>query len=407
MLGAAVFLTLWMLTEISRITVGGVLVLVLFSVAIAVSGFVPIASLALIVAIPALQLLGILYPPSPTDWPIYQAIGFVALVIGFRGEGLVRKLVLPVGVASALLIASRMMVPSWQEGYWTDWIGRQYIFSDYPHRENFLTLLLMALGFYIGMWALGLAGRSLLRERAIGGVLVEAEDRLKNTDFELRLSQDRARISRDVHDALAHSLAVIVSQAEGAIALGEKKPRVRVDALRNIATVGRTALVDVRSLVERITSSEEDESIATPRPTIADLGSVVAHLEDLGMDVSLREIGERGLLAPSHELAVFRIVQESLTNALKHAGRTSVARVTLDWQGPGLAVLVTSSSPSGETLPTSTARGVGIEGMKERARLTGGWLTAGASGDGIFIVTAFIPALQVVAPAPAEELADA
>lgn len=395
--GGVVYLVLWIVAEAGRWNIGDkTIVFTLFAIAIALSGFLPIASLSLIVAIPLLQFLGLLYPPAANTWPMYEAAGFVALVVAFRGEGVVRKLVLPVGVITSVLFATRMMVPSPQEGYWTSWIGGNsaYFISNYPHRENLVTLMVGFFVFYLGMWALGIAGRSLLRERAIGRVLNTAETRLVETDFELRLADDRARISRDVHDALAHSLAVIVSQAEGALALQAKKPKVAGDALRNIATVGRTALVDVRNLVERITLTGEDD--LTSRPTLADLESLVTPLSEVGMDVSLRAIGEPGILSPSHELAVFRIVQESLTNALKHAGRESVARVTLDWQGTGLAVLVTSSSPSGE-VPSQGTRGVGIEGMKERARLAGGWLTAASSGDGVFIVTAFIPAQSAAA----------
>lgn len=390
--GAVIYLVLWIVGEAGRWALAEkTVVFVVFAIAIALSGFVPLASLSLIVAVPVLQFVGLMYPPTANSWPTYQAAGFVALVVAFSGEGIVRKLVLPVGVVTSVLFATRMMVPSSQEGYWTSWIGGNsaYFISNYPHRENLITLMVGFFIFYLGMWALGIAGRSLLRERAIGRVLSTAETRLVETDFELRLAEDRARISRDVHDALAHSLAVIVSQAEGALALQAKKPKVAGDALRNIASVGRTALIDVRNLVERITLTGDDDLAS--RPTIADLESLVTPLSEIGMDVSLRAIGEPGILSPSHELAVFRIVQESLTNALKHAGRESVARVTLDWQGTGLAVLVTSSSPSGEPQPQGT-RGVGIEGMKERARLAGGWLTAASSGDGVFIVTAFIPA---------------
>ncbi|CAN5323281.1 hypothetical protein BH10ACT7_BH10ACT7_29240 [soil metagenome] len=403
--GGIIYLVLWIVAEAGRWAIADkTIVFTLFAIAIALSGFVPLASLSLVVAIPLLQFLGLLYPPSSTTWPMYAAAGFIAVVVAFSAEGIARRLVLPVGVITSVLFASRMMMPSSQEGYWTSWIGGNsaYFISNYPHRENLITLMLAFFIFFVGMWALGIAGRSLLRERAIGRVLSTAETRLVETDFELRLADDRARISRDVHDALAHSLAVIVSQAEGAIALQAKKPKVAADALRNIASVGRTALVDVRNLVERITLTGDDDLAS--RPTIADLESLVTPLSEIGMDVSLRVIGTPGILSPSHELAVFRIVQESLTNALKHAGRESVARVTLDWQGTGLAVLVTSSSPSQHVAQQET-RGVGIEGMKERARLAGGWLTAASSGDGVFIVTAFIPALP--AAALEDELVDA
>lgn len=388
--GSAVFLTLWLVGEASRIDAGGIFVLVLFSIAIALSGFLPLVSLTVITAIPVLQLLGALSPPSANNWPIYQAIGWVALVVAFGAEGLARKLVLPLGVVTAVLIAVRMMIPS-EEGYWTDWVGGYYgtFITAYPNRESLITLLLLGIGFYIGMWALGIAGRALLRERAIGR-------ELSKTDFELRLAEDRARISRDVHDALAHSLAVIVSQAEGALALQAKRPQVAADALSNIASVGRVALTDVRSLVESI----HEEDLTAIAPTIDDLGGVIARMRKVGMDATMQVLGAPRPLQPSRDLAVFRIVQESLTNALKHGGSTSTARVTLDWQGPGLAILVVSR-PSGEAALDGVSPGVGIAGMKERARLAGGWLTAEREGED-FLVTAFIPVQEFV---PTAELA--
>ena len=402
--GAVIFLVLWIVAEAGRYGLGGkTLVFALFAVAIALSGFWPLVSLGLVTAIPVLQLLGILYPPAAQTWPMYEAAGFIAFVIAFQGPRLARILVLPVGVVTALLFASRMMIPSIEEGYWTSWVGGAGLyFQTYPHREHFITLVFIALWFYVALWAVGLAARSILRERAIGQDLTTAEVRLVETDFELRLAEDRARISRDVHDALAHSLAVIVSQAEGAMAMQERRPEVAGDALGNIASVGRSALTDVRSLVERI----HDQDLTAVAPNIDDLPQVIQRMRQVGMDATLQVLGTPIALSAARELAVFRIVQESLTNALKHAGSTASARVTLDWQGPGLAVLVVSR-PSGEPPAPTASRGVGIAGMTERARLAGGWLTAEADGKD-FLVTAFIPvAERLPAELETEDLIDA
>lgn len=397
--GAVAYLVLWIIAETGRANLDGkTVVFALFAVAIGLSGFLPLVSLGLITAIPILQLVGILYPAAAQTWPMYEAAGFVALVVAFTGEGLARKVVLPVGVVTAVLFASRMMIPSIQEGYWTSWVGGVNYSGAYPHREHFITLTVVALVFYIALWSVGIAGRSLLRERRIGQELSTAEVRLVETDLELRLAEDRARISRDVHDALAHSLAVIVSQAEGALALQSKKPRVAGDALSTIAEVGRGALTDVRTLVERI----HDDDLTAVTPGIQDLDDVIKRMRGVGMDATLQILGEPRELAPAKQLAVFRIVQESLTNALKHAGPSSTARVTLDWQGPGLAVLVVSR-PGGDAPATSASRGVGIAGMKERARLAGGWLSAAPDGEG-FLVTALIPTRPVPA---SEDLVDA
>ena len=409
---AIVYAVAWALAEASRVvavadrgesivaSVPVPWILVLFTAAIAVSGKYPYVSLGAAVAIPSLQLIGALEPPSSDNWFMYSALGAVAFVIAFSGTGWARKLVLPVGALASALFAARLVIPSANDS-WSYWIGgpdAPRLNPMNPIREDFVVLLLASMLFYLAWWALGTAARSLLSERALGDVLVEAEHRLEETDFELRLSQDRARISRDVHDTLAHSLAVIVSQAEGAIALSATKPVVAGEALANIATVGRSALVDVRSLVESI----HETDITAAKPTIDDLPSVVAHLRGVGMDASLRVLGAPRALTPSHDLGVFRIVQESLTNALRHGGQNGTATVTLDWQDGGLAILVASSGVPSSAPPTAS-RGVGIQGMKERARLMGGWLTAEPADNGAFLVTAFVP---VARPAD-RSLADA
>lgn len=397
---AAVYALAWGVAEAGRMFEGTPWLLVLFTAAIALSGKYPYLALALSVGIPALQLLGALDPPTPNNWFMYNGLGAVAFIIAFSGTGWVRKLVLPVGAIVSALFAARLVIPSIHDS-WSYWIGgpdAPRLNPVNPVREDFVVLLFAALLFYLAFWALGTAARALLSERAIGGVLVEAESRLEEADFELRLSQDRARISRDVHDTLAHSLAVIVSQAEGAVALSASKPEVAVEALATIATVGRSALVDVRSLVESI----HEQDVTAPKPTIDDLPSVVAHVRGAGMDVDFRILGTPRALSASQDLGVFRIVQESLTNALRHGGQKGTATVTLDWQGTGLAILVASAGapphPSG-----APSRGVGIEGMKERARLMGGWLTAEPSDGGSFLVTGYVPVPQRAA----QELADA
>lgn len=408
---AAVYLVFWLIGESGRMTGAFMFIpLALFTVTIALSGRLPLVSLTLALLIPLLQLVGIVPPPTANNWFMYGALGLVAFIVALGAQGWARRLVLPVGAVVAALFAARLVLPS-SEGTWTEWIGGPYaprLNPVNPVREDFTVLLLGAIVFYVAFWALGTAARALLSERALGGVLFVAEARLEETDFELRLSQDRARISRDVHDTLAHSLAVIVSQAEGAIALKGKRPAVAGEALANIASVGRSALLDVRKLVESI----HDHDITTSTPTIGDIQSLIAHLRDVGMDVSLRVLGSPRPLAPSPDLAVFRIVQESLTNALRHSGQQGSARITLDWQGTGLAVLVSSI---GTNPPPATSRGVGIEGMKERARLSGGWLTAEPADDGSFVVTAYIPT-PALAPVPSrlasdsavkQELADA
>ncbi|WP_157155465.1 sensor histidine kinase [Diaminobutyricimonas sp. LJ205] len=397
-IGAGLYLMLWINAEHGRWQLNDLVahsvVFAGFAIALALVFRLPLLSLALVVAIPALQLIDVLEPPYSTTWPTYFAAGFVALGVGLKCRGVVRYLALPLGAIASLLIALCMTVPTpWSASSWSSWTNQPGA-PDIRLRDV-MTLGIAAFGLYVAAWAIGVACAEVWRRSQLGQALASTTQRFDETDFELRLAQDRARISRDVHDALAHSLAVIVSQAQGAVALQDARPEVAGRALENIASVGRSALIDVRRLVERI---QDDSDVTEPTATIAELDAIVAELRDTGMDVTLRTLGEPRPIDPSQELTVYRLVQESLTNALKHAGPTSEATTVLDWRGPGLAILVTSRGEE-PLVEQGDVRGVGVDGMKERARLAGGWLTAEASDDGAFIVSAFIPTRDATAPA--------
>ncbi|MDO9395472.1 MAG: hypothetical protein Q7T71_02885, partial [Herbiconiux sp.] len=157
-----------------------------------------------------------------------------------------------------------------------------------------------------------------------------------------------------------------------------------------------------------------------PQPALADLPGLVERVAATGMRVELEHLGAPRPLTAAQELSVYRIVQESLTNALKHAGGQASASVSLSWEGEGLvlSVVSTGSGPAGGVVAGAGAgagggagegAGFGIRGMKDRAHLAGGWLTAGSEGEGEFVVTAYLPTRRVAAPAsvPAPAAEDA
>jgi signal transduction histidine kinase len=320
-------------------------------------------------------------------WVVPIALGYVAatqraprLRIGALGAGVVGA------VGYALLVAN--------EG-WPDWrvtpaFIYPYVWHSLPQQlsEAALGLTVMFVVVAVALWLIAVGLSALWRVQLVSGRLEATTAQLDEADLELRLAHDRGRISRDIHDSLAHSLAIIVAQAEGAAAIHELKPEAAPESLANIATVARHALGEVRRLVERI---NDDEDVSEHTSRLEHIPALVDEVRSAGVDAALRVLGEPGPLALSKQVAVYRIVQESLTNALKHGGRGTAATVTLDAQGAGLAVLVVSKSGGGEPLVGGGGRGIGIAGMKERARLVGGWLTAVPSDDETFVVTAFIP----------------
>jgi signal transduction histidine kinase len=127
-----------------------------------------------------------------------------------------------------------------------------------------------------------------------------------------------------------------------------------------------------------------------PQPGVDDLPDLLEGMRGAGLLVGMTELGQSSPLASVQQLALYRIVQESLTNALRHRGRGTVVAVVLDWRGPGLSILIESSG-GGLLEPTPERMGRGVIGMRERAHVAGGWLTAGLDDDGVHRVSGFMP----------------
>lgn len=225
-----------------------------------------------------------------------------------------------------------------------------------------------------------------------------------------------ARIAREMHDVVAHSLAVIVRQAEGGRFAGGKDPQLAVQVLAAVAATGREALSDIRTVLgvlRRDSWPETDEyAEGTPQPTVDDVPALVERLLATGLTVALRVSGTALPLHRAASLAAYRVVQEALTNVVKHAGRGASAEVRLDWRSSGLDITVTDDGDSqddgavagGDPFDGRAEQaGQGLVGMRERVALVGGDLSAGPrkgypEGSG-FIVTARLPALAGEPPA--------
>ena len=149
--------------------------------------------------------------------------------------------------------------------------------------------------------------------------------------------EERARIARETHDIVAHSLAVIVRQAEGGAFVAERDPARAVQTLQTIAEAGRVALTDMRGVLGVL---REQEPGPSSRPTLADLAPLVAGVREAGVHAELTESGVPFTLGATTELAVYRLVQEGLTNAVKHAGPRARVAVVLSWQPEALIVAV-------------------------------------------------------------------
>jgi signal transduction histidine kinase len=215
-----------------------------------------------------------------------------------------------------------------------------------------------------------------------------AETRLRETATELAVEQERNRIAGELHDVLAHSLTVIVAQADGIRLIHRAEPESVEGASRVIADSARTALVETRRLIEGFSTDVSDQ----PTHKLDDLVTLAGRLSSSGMLVTIETTGEPWDMTAAQELTVYRLAQESLTNAFKHGDRSQGTHLHLVWTAESLELHSESSliNSLGAT-PETTSSGRGIAGMKARAAAAGGWVET-VLGEETFEVLAFLPA---------------
>lgn len=204
---------------------------------------------------------------------------------------------------------------------------------------------------------------------------------------------ERNRIARELHDIVAHSLSVIVVQAEGGKALAAKKPEKGPEVLNTVADTSRSALEEMRRMVGLLRSgnapadaSDPSGDDYLPTPGLGDLAELV---DKTGDQVTLHRTGEPPEAGPALGLTVYRIVQESLTNFLKYAGPRARAQVAVGYRTDGIEVTVTDDGAGGG--PDSSDTGHGLRGMQERVTMHGGRISAGPRAIGGFAVHAWLP----------------
>jgi signal transduction histidine kinase len=198
--------------------------------------------------------------------------------------------------------------------------------------------------------------------------------------------EERARIARELHDAIAHNVSMMVVQAGAERRVLDDDHQPTREVLATIEQIGRGALTEMRRLVGML-RSEADPPLA-PQPGIDDLATLVAQVREAGLPVDLRVEGERRDLPVGVELSAYRIVQEALTNALKHAGDAH-ATVRIVY-GPDSLELEIVDDGAGGTSPVSGG-GHGLVGMRERVALYGGRFDAGRRPSGGFAIRVLLP----------------
>ena len=250
-----------------------------------------------------------------------------------------------------------------------------------------------ALGLAAGLIFL-LAAAELIRSR---GQRTAALARSREEELRRRASEERMRMARDLHDVVAHNISVINVQANTALHLMDRQPERARSALTTINEVSKQALVELRSVLGVLRDAEENAP-RTPSPGLARLGDLVDSAAAAGLAVHVEQAKHPVALPTEVDLAAYRIVQEALTNAVRHSGGTQ-ATVRVDYADGGLMIEV---DDDGTPRPTARSRGRpadwpgrsghGIAGMTERAKILGGTLQAGRRPDGGYCVRAWLPA---------------
>ena len=204
------------------------------------------------------------------------------------------------------------------------------------------------------------------------------------------VAAERSRIARELHDVIAHTVSVMVVQAGAAERVLPPNSDQARQALAAVRESGKGALTELRHLLGLLRDADPAEPDG-PQPTVAQLPALLGQVRAAGLDAELSVSGEPRLLSPGLDQAAYRIIQEALTNTLKHAGPAH-ALVELRWEPDCLALSVSDDGRPGTGVPALPGSGRGIVGMRERARLYGGELSAEPRPEGGFAVTARLPA---------------
>jgi signal transduction histidine kinase len=274
-------------------------------------------------------------------------------------------------------VASRA---SWRALAWSSGITAALLVAEIfwfePSLENRTTTLFLVLGTAAAAVASGVAVRT---RRAY---LIALEDRADRLEIErdqrarLAVAAERARVAREMHDIVGHHVSVIVGLADGAAALARSRDEQTAEPLHLIGETGRQALAELRRMLGVLREEDAGPQLS-PQPGIDDLDRLLPTVRAAGLPVTYSTTGDLAALGRGVQLAVYRIVQEALTNTLKHAGPGATAEVTLAATDGEIRVRVRDD---GRATPAPANHG--LVGMRERAALYHGDLTAGPADRG-------------------------
>jgi signal transduction histidine kinase len=258
--------------------------------------------------------------------------------------------------------------------------------------EDFASLLTQ-FALIGGAWVVGQNTRYRRREAELLAERAERIEREREERDRIAVLEERDRLAREIHDVIAHSVSVIAVQAGAARAIAEQRPDRAREALAQIEEVSRETMVELRRAIGSLRAPAEEVALA-PAPGLGDLEDLVDKVRDAGVEVVVVREGDLSQIPAAIDLSAFRIVQEALTNTIKHAAPTA-ARVLVHSDADGVEVLVSDegprpgSRPEGDRDRALPDGGHGLVGMRERVATLGGTFQAGPDGAGFSVRARF------------------
>ncbi|HEY9367473.1 sensor histidine kinase [Streptomyces sp.] len=372
------------------LTVGAAVELLLYpgSTTVVIAVLLSAASMMWRRAFPPVAVLGV--AAGLVSFAAAQNLYIVTIVSGLAGlytlgrHRVQHPAVLVAGGALGALAVNLLHIASWSrpDGLPLPALGEQGSLGLFT--EAFV-LAVVVLGA-VSMGDAVRAREEIRRERAL------SQDRLIAMERRQAAEAERAAIARELHDIVAHSVSMIAVQAESATYTAPGRTPEAREGFQQIAATARASMAELRRLLGVLrTSDQPTAALTAPQPTLDDLPELLDQHRAVGGEARLEVTGERVALPAAWELSAYRIVQEALTNARKHApGARTVVKIDYG-RDRLLALRVADDGPGPRDPSGASPTGHGLTGMRERAALVGGGLAAGAGPDGGFVVEAELP----------------
>ncbi|MGZ0151362.1 sensor histidine kinase [Kribbella sp. WER1] len=268
--------------------------------------------------------------------------------------------------------------------------SRYWASSDWKQQIT----MMFALGAVVfGVWAVG------ERRRTRGLYVAQLEERAaqlerdRDREAKLAVSNERTRIAREIHDVVAHGLSIMIVQADGGLYAADQSPEAAKKALATIGDTGRASLTEMRKMLGLLKQDEQSDlgpHQPRPQPGVSSLPELIENVREAGLAVEYTVTGQPRELPALLGLTAYRIVQEGLTNTLKHAGPGARTSVALDFGREMLTVVVTDDGRGAGVAPSADP-GHGLVGMRQRVSVSGGTVSAGPKAGGGYEVIARLP----------------